>query len=66
MVTGSFRCQGWVGCIIATLMLSELLLPTSLVRTDVDRREKCVRYLDTLLFAVIQFSSAVIELQIPG
>jgi hypothetical protein len=47
-------------------MLSELLLPTSLVRTDVDRREKCVRYLDTLLFAVIQFSSAVIELQIPG
>ena len=58
------RCQGWVVCIIATIVLPELLRPTSPVKTEDDRREKCARYPDTLRFAVISISSAVTELPI--
>jgi len=50
---------------IAIIVPLELLLPTSLVKTDGDRREKCARNPDTRFFAVISFSSAVTELPIP-
>jgi hypothetical protein len=55
-----------VVCIIATIVLPELLLPPSQVKTEDDRREKCARYHDTLRFAVISFSSVVTELSIPS
>ena len=53
-------------CIIATILLPELLLPTSLVKTEDDRRKKCARDHDTLRFAVISFPSAGTELPIPS
>jgi hypothetical protein len=55
-----------VVCIIATIVLPELLLPTSLIKTEDHRREKCARYHDALPFAVISFSSVVTKLLIPG
>ena len=39
-VTNCFRCQGGVVCIIATIVLPELLLPTSLVKAEDDQRER--------------------------
>jgi hypothetical protein len=37
-----YRCPGSAVCIIGTIWQPELLLRTSLVKTEDDRREKCV------------------------
>src|ERR1700677_855715 len=65
-VTRQHRCQDWVVCIIATIVLPELLRRSSLVKIVGYRRGKCARYPDTLRFAAIQLWSAVTEQLIPS